>query len=155
MYNQTLKRIAKAAGAPLSDIRGTAPNPFSGGSMTFDVGDVKMQPLIDLLYELKPVIEMPSELPENGQQTLKLLHNCMVRQGKVCEGLAKDILWGFEQSGVKPEKTAKGLVDLLRKGYIRFRAPDGMHVDENATRLDLCWVEYTQKLKNIVLRMAC
>jgi hypothetical protein len=68
----------------------------------------------------------------------------------VKEGIADDLLWGFQQCGMDPTITAYGLVDLRRDGYIRFETPDGINTDEQNTKLAHCWVRYTDKIMNMV-----
>jgi hypothetical protein len=107
-----------------------------------------------LLRPMRPFVQMatmmPSDLSNNARIVLLALLDVFKRAGYVKEGIADDLLWGFQQCGMDPTITAYGLVDLRREGYIRFETPDGINTDEQNTKLAHCWVRYTDKIMNMV-----
>ena len=81
---------------------------------------------------------------------MKGLLDCFSKAGEVKEGVAKDVLWGFEVSGHSPVDVIYGLVDLKRAGFIGFETPDGIETDEHNDNLKECWVTYKKKFMEIV-----
>ena len=103
---------------------------------------------------MKPIDKMinsaPSELSDVGKKTLLNLFRCFVQQGNVSEGLVGDVLWGFGQCGHEPAETIHGLIDLNRKGYVKFQAKDGTYTDFNSDKIQGAWVRYQKKLTELV-----
>lgn len=107
-----------------------------------------------LLRAMRPframVSGVPTDISANARLVLLGLFDCFRKHSHVKEGIADDILWGFQQSGYDLKRVAYGLVDLKRAGYLDFQAPDGAFVDEHSTQLKDCWVRYTDKILDLV-----
>jgi hypothetical protein len=147
-YDKELKSFANNAGVNEKDILRN--RDAKGRSLSFTIDNPEKQKL-RVLYPINTLAPFtpPSSLPENGKFVLKKLHKCFVRAGFIKEGMCKDLFWGFEMCGIDSLRTAKGLIDLLRAGYIKFRASDGSEVDENSNQLKECWIEYTPAMRGL------
>lgn len=95
-------------------------------------------------------LRIPGDLSREAQDTLKSLFSCFERQGEVKEGLIGDLIWGFSQIGIAPEKTIHGLKELEKNGYLRFKAPDGVYVDFTSDKIGKAWVKYSKPLLDMV-----
>lgn len=108
-----------------------------------------LRPIIP--FSAAKVLEGASELSANALLVLNDLLSCFKKEKYVKEGALNDLIWGFvDVCGRDPTRVAHGLVDLKRAGYVGFRAPDGAEVDEHCTRLNECFVFYTQRLTDLV-----
>lgn len=95
-----------------------------------------------------------ADLPGEGQIVLQNFFDVFEKQQSVKEGLVKDIVFGFTVNSPAGLDLTKliviGLVQLFKKGYIKFRAPDGTLVDNNTDHIMECWVQYEKKLLDLV-----
>jgi hypothetical protein len=114
------------------------------------VVDTTPQPLRTLRPFVASCLQIPATAPTVAQDVLVALFDCFAKQSEVKEGLIGDILWGFEQSGVPGELTARGLIHLEKAGYIKFQAPDGAFVKFEDDRAVSAWIRYQPKLLDMV-----
>jgi hypothetical protein len=115
---------------------------------TVDATPQKLRTKIKSLYKAQK--DIPKLIPAEAQIVLQCLFSCFDKQRKISEGLVKDIIWGFEQSGIPQPASLVGLKQLENLGYISFNGPDGGKVSIFSDRLPDLWVKYEDKLLDLV-----
>ena len=102
------------------------------------------QPLRTVRPHRIACLRIPPALDPVGQFVMSMLFACFEKQRSVKEGALGDLVFGFEASGIPPEKTLTGLDALRRSGYIKFQAPepDNTYVDFNSDNVLNAWVRY-------------
>lgn len=108
----------------------------------------------ELRKKIKPFYQaakdIPSILPPESQIVLHALFSCFDKQKRIEEGKVKDMVWGFEQSGIPPGASLVGLKQLENLKYISFQGADGGVVSILSDSLPEMWVKYEDKLLDLV-----
>jgi len=112
--------------------------------------DNKPQPLRVLRPYKAACLQVPVSVGQEATITLHALFSCFEKAKEVSEGLAGDVLWGFQQIGISPALTYKGLDELAKLGYIKFQAKDGAYVELSSTAAEGAFVRYQPKLLRMV-----
>lgn len=121
-------------------------------SITVDGIDTTPQKLNAIRPYNAMTLQIPLNLNPIAAMVLQLLFSCFEKQGTVSEGLIGDLMWGFAQvePPMPPEATFRGLVELYRKGYVKFQAPDNSFVSPESDAIERSWVRYQPKLLSMV-----
>lgn len=121
-------------------------------SITVDGIDTTPQKLNTLRPYNAMVLQIPLNLNPLASMVLQLLFSCFEKQKTISEGLIGDLMWGFAQMEppMPPEATFRGIVELYRKGYIKFQAPDNSFVSPESDAIERSWVRYQPKLLSMI-----
>lgn len=121
-------------------------------SITVDGIDTTPQKLNTLRPYNAMVLQIPLNLNPLASTVLQLLFSCFEKQKTISEGLIGDLMWGFAQMEppMPPEATFRGIVELYRKGYIKFQAPDNSFVSPESDAIERSWVRYQPKLLSMI-----
>ncbi len=114
--------------------------------------EVRPQALRTIRPQRIACLRIPPGLDPLGQYVLTLLFACFEKQQNVKEGVLGDLIFGFEASGIPPDKTLSGLSVLHRAGYLKFQSPspDNSYVDFTCDRVLDAWVRYQPALLEMV-----
>lgn len=117
--------------------------------------DTTKQPLRKLRAFNLMLITMPPSLPTPASEVLRRLFRCFAKDKSVSEGLIGDMMWGFsnptaEEQAIPAELTWTGLCQLRDRGYLKFQAPDGAHIEPQSDEIGRAWVRYEPKLLEMV-----
>jgi hypothetical protein len=126
--------------------------------VTQDVSAMGMEAVVDPtpqpLRTIKPFVQaiksVPTTIPPEAQIVLHALLACFEKQKNIKEGVIKDLIWGFSQSGIPDGCTALGLKQLDNLGYIKIQAPDMSIIDVSGAGFLDSWVKYQPKLLELV-----
>ena len=95
-------------------------------------------------------LNVPGDLTSEAQIVMHGLFSCFDKQGSVQEGKVKDLIWGFDVSGIEPACSYKGLSDLYNAGYITFTDANNVLLTPHTSNLPECFVRYGKKLLDLV-----
>jgi len=94
---------------------------------------------------------IPGNLSVSAQTVMKCLFDVFTKSGNVQEGIVRDVIWGFEQSGHAPAMSIEGIRELIKNGYLKLRAPNGIILFALEKESDLsCWLQYEPKLLELL-----
>lgn len=95
-------------------------------------------------------LRIPPKVSNETQIVMQALFDCFERAGAVEEGLIGDLLWGFQQCGIAPDLTIRGLQDMSKYGYVKFQAKDNSFVDFSSDAITGAFVRYQPPLLDMV-----
>jgi hypothetical protein len=112
--------------------------------------DSKPQQLKIIRPFVQSIKNIPKTIPPEAQIVLQALLACFEKQKNVQEGLVKDLVWGFAQSGIPDACTLLGIRQLENLGYVKIQAPDNTIIRIESPHIAESWVRYEPKLLELV-----
>jgi hypothetical protein len=109
-----------------------------------------------LRRELKPFFkatkDIPAFVPAEAKIVLHALFSCFDKQRElgVQEGKVKDMVWGFEQSGIPPGCSLVGIKQLENLGFISLQNDERNKISIFSQDLPELWIKYEDKLLDLI-----